>query len=745
MDNNPDFKSFYSKIQVAAPYLSSVVIPLITVKNIKSGHYYITAFLEECKNLRHLQIVGTESTKEFSVAALKAFAKGIHNNIEKGGQIEDIEFGAITFPTSKSNEVSEKIFGTLNTMTNLKTLTTRKNNMFVSYFKGAKALSKMIISHKYLRELNLQNVGLDDSGAKDLADGFMRAKQLEILNLSHNSTLKPSGLTSIIYNLAFSPKLVYIDISHSSFSGSVNDFVEALYKLLRISASLEVLDLSYCGSLNINLPEQFFIALGEVRTLRKLDISNSGPLGDQGCINLGKAIAFNARKLGVLEYLNLDGGVISSYDRFKKFFEAMSVNEADHETWYGDANKVSKMSGQDFAKVYYNNLKNLQINKSSMGSTFDYAKWKKGLNPIDPPLVQFLARSKNLTNVQLGSCNLSVKDADMLYLALDPKREHFCSNVKILNLSCNKLGKEGVKVLSQIFVTNNILEVVDLSHNHLGVAGAVYLANSLTNNKSVKFLNLFANKIDVDGARAFEKTLKENSTLEFIDFGHNRLRHEGLRAIANGISSNKTSKVKTLGLRFNFIDSEGIITFFKKVFPQGHNSKLESIYIRNNSINEFGLYDILRVHEKLGLKLHVDLFDKLKFVESDILDRTIWIHPAVGTSEEVKNFFEISQKCGIVLNIRKRTGPRWPNRKRQNNEFYFVEFASAVSVTRALHVASRKLAVISGTNVRIYKAGSGTYNYTKPKKKVGASNTNYRGPRGRRIRGGNRVRGGRRR
>lgn len=35
----------------------------------------------------------------------------------------------------------------------------------------------------------------------------------------------------------------------------------------------------------------------------------------------------------------------------------MSVSPYDHESWYGDPNKVAKMQGDDFKKVFYNNLK----------------------------------------------------------------------------------------------------------------------------------------------------------------------------------------------------------------------------------------------------------------------------------------------------------------------------------------------------------------------------------------------------
>lgn len=57
------------------------------------------------------------------------------------------------------------------------------------------------------------------------------------------------------------------------------DVIESLYKLLNISSSLEILDCSGLKSLNPNLSMEFFKSLGEIKTLRVLDLSKSGNLG----------------------------------------------------------------------------------------------------------------------------------------------------------------------------------------------------------------------------------------------------------------------------------------------------------------------------------------------------------------------------------------------------------------------------------------------------------------------------------
>jgi Ran GTPase-activating protein (RanGAP) involved in mRNA processing and transport len=230
----------------------------------------------------------------------------------------------------------------------------------------------------------------------------------------------------------------------------------------------------------------------------------------------------------------------------------------------------------------------------------------------------------------------------------------FVSKIKILNLSRNLLGKEGAKIISTIFVHNNIvnnikiyliwfktlgflkIEVFDISNNKIGVAGAQAIAHALEKNTSVKVLNIFANTIDVDGARAFEKTLSVNSTLELIDFGHNRLRNEGLMAIAKGIFANKTSAVSHLALRFNFVTEDGFTEFLKKVFKYFFTNKfsrshlmklsllsqvlnnpkvaLKEIYLKNNSINEYGIYNLKKIYDSLNIPIYLDIFDKIKVI-----------------------------------------------------------------------------------------------------------------------------------
>ncbi len=98
-----------------------------------------------------------------------------------------------------------------------------------------------------------------------------------------------------------------------------------------------------------------------------------------------------------------------------------------------------------------------------------------------------------------------------------------------MDLSKNRLDKEGTKVLAEVLPFNQVLEVLDISKNNIGVSGADELAKSLKNNISLKFLNVFNNKIGYDGAKSIaENVVRYHPNIEFLELGHNRIRDKGI-------------------------------------------------------------------------------------------------------------------------------------------------------------------------------------------------------------------------
>ena len=113
------------------------------------------------------------------------------------------------------------------------------------------------------------------------------------------------GADAILYNLAFSPKITYIDLSDDLLNSS--DTAEAIYKLVKISGSLETLIL-HNTQINNQLKEEFFIALGENKTLTHLNLNNTTYTNLHILQLLGKSCAMNMKKNGNLKYLSLVTG-----------------------------------------------------------------------------------------------------------------------------------------------------------------------------------------------------------------------------------------------------------------------------------------------------------------------------------------------------------------------------------------------------------------------------------------------------
>ena len=98
----------------------------------------------------------------------------------------------------------------------------------------------------------------------------MREKQNQIIKMGKNNNIG-KGADAILYNLAFSPKITYIDFSEDVLNSP--DSAEAIYKLVKISRSLETLILKNT-QINNNLKKEFFIALGENNALTHLNINH---------------------------------------------------------------------------------------------------------------------------------------------------------------------------------------------------------------------------------------------------------------------------------------------------------------------------------------------------------------------------------------------------------------------------------------------------------------------------------------
>lgn len=698
---NPDFKKFYALLDLAAPYVTCLSLLIIVKKHIKSGYHWLTALLTKLTKLAVLKMY-TRGVGGISYDVMKCLNKGLTNFSKAGGKIVKLELNRMPVLTD------QKLLLSLRMLPDLRVICMK--DLYVTQPIAA-VLSKVLTDFKSIQELDLTNCKLNAPCGKDLADGLMRAKQMEVLRLKDNPSLS-EAIPSIIYNLAFSPKVALLDVSGINLANKAAENAESIYKLVSISGSLRVLLMDGIG-INGSFQLPFYKAIGNNKTLTMLSMNGSN---FNTIENLGKAIALNARRNGSLEYFSAVQS-IGGFHQLKTLVEHLWVSEYDNEMWYGDEQEARKMFGEQKVRKFHSGLKQFALGSVNLCTSITLAQLKH--EPYDkyPDFIKFLCENKALQSISFESCYLNKNDGDIISLAL--KVDSRLSNIRVLNLARNGLRKEGAHSLAAALSAEGVqMRHLDLSGNRIGVSGAKAFAEMLKKNKSLEVLNLFSNIIDVDGARALKESLKVNNTLRELDVGLNRLREKGVMALAEGLSENRTSAMTTLGLRYNFISEDGITEFFKKALLGGH-CKLHHLYIKGNYITEPTVVQLQKQLTDGKVTLHVDMFEKLKYLVQSKLERSIWISPMWPNDPEaatkIRSFFEDNHKVGVVVDVRIRTGPKIASKPKPNN-YAIVEFAHINSVPRALRVASKKQAVIHGNRIRIYKAGTRTQALLKPPK-----------------------------
>eukprot|EP00347_Sterkiella_histriomuscorum_P023864 403333121 len=698
-----DFKLFYQYIDLFGPYIQTLRVKILDKKNFKSNNYYLMVLIGRMKSLKILKF-HKESHTYLGLDGFKYLHKGLKYLQDNGGSIQKLQIYQIL------GAHDDYLYQCFKTMPELRVL---KINNQVLQLKDAQCIGKILSDFKNIQEIDLRNCYLDSSKAKEIADGLMRAKQLSILKIGQNPSIG-KGADSILYNLAFSPKINHIDFTGDQLSSA--ETAEAIYKLVKISGSLETLILT---NTNINnyLKEEFFIALGENKTLHYLNLDSTQYMTQNILQWLGKSCAMNKKKNGNLKYLSLFS-CIPSYAVFAAFLESFKVSDYSHELWYGDKKVAKDMTKEQLENKFECGLKYLNLNQSLLsGNLFKHKDHIKKLNPNWPSFLRLLS-SEQLEVLQMSNSQMHKNDMELLQYALH-QNPVALSHIRVLNLARNNIQKEGAKTLALALEGNTSVLTLDLSQCKLGVSGTQAIATALLKNNTLKHLNLYRNKVDVDGARSLRELLKVNKSIEFLDVGHNRLREKGITALTDGICENPDSKIKYLGLRFNFINDDGFNYFFENCIFKG-KSKISHIYMLQNYLSEHFTVALAQKIEERGLKIYVDSFEKLQYLNQNRLDRSIWISPVlihqVQTPEIYWKFFQQDFECGLIKDVRIRKGQKIPGKPRENC-YAIIEYAHANSVPRSLRVASKKKSVLAGNKFRIYKAGTRTIVFVRPQKR----------------------------
>jgi hypothetical protein len=142
---NPDFSKLYEKLYVCSKNnLNTLLIPMLDIKKLKSGYYYITALLSKITTLKYLEFTGLpQINNSMNDKAAKAIKKGLNNFYEGKGRLEILAFNQLIVNV----DFSDCLFTYLAQCDSLVSLRFSKTNI-LAFGNAIKVLSNILITLK---------------------------------------------------------------------------------------------------------------------------------------------------------------------------------------------------------------------------------------------------------------------------------------------------------------------------------------------------------------------------------------------------------------------------------------------------------------------------------------------------------------------------------------------------------------------------------------------------------------------
>ena len=701
-----DFQEYYFYLTAMAPHIKHFNLILQSCKLLKSDFNYVRVFLSKLPAIKSINLFLLEGYKE---KLFKNIVKGINNLVLINTDIVSYKVWTATgYLVNGTKDLN--ILTPIEKMANLKQVDL-SGTPFDQH--AAIKLRNHLYYFRTIEVLNLSRCRLGDPAAKEIADGLMKAKSLEHIDISYNSF--QTGVDSIIYNLSFQPNVKFVNIS-DNYSVQANGLATAIYKLVKMSQSLEFLLASRISTLIPALKEEFYVSLADNSNIKYVDLSGSGVFNTTTIQWLASSIAFNAMKNGSLSKLFINGCFDANYTTFTSFVDGLSINEFMHLKWFESQfnPNIVKESTEYYKKIFYNNLTELGLGRIYLTPTFSVFDPKKP--DLQNHLRTLLKWSHKLTSIDFHNVTLNKFFLEMIHQALKDN-----NNLQKLRLRNCKITGELFKSFIPLFGEPNSpnpkchLKVLDLSDNNLGYSGIFSLSKVLTYNNTLKTLNLYKTKFDVNGARRLAEGLSQNNTIEELDIGYNRAKNLGVTNIVNSVLKNPNNKVSYLNLKYNFVRENEMIELVKEIGSNA-NSHINKIELGNNTFTQLAAKEAFNVYQN-GRKFDIDIFEIVYWTEPERLERTVWLSPlSFGTAPaliigqiKAKEFELVKREnchVGIPMFLSIKRGRKWGEKKTNNLVDCFVEFIMPNSTNRLLKIASSEGFHVNGKKVRVFKSGT---------------------------------------
>ncbi|XP_051771295.1 NACHT, LRR and PYD domains-containing protein 12-like isoform X19 [Ctenopharyngodon idella] len=464
--------------------------------------------------------------------------------------------------------------------------------------KSCSALATVLGSDTNLKELNMNNNNLQDSGVKLLCMGLKNIKcKLEILKLS-NCSVTEEGYKALASALRSNPShLIELDLTGNDPGQSgvkeLDDLLQdpnCQLKTLRFLSPAADEACQYVSGIvgknllllrELNLSEH---ELGDTRVnqiaallqdkhcrLNTLTLSRCR-ITEKQCVILTSALKSNPSHLRELNLSvnNLGNtGVKHLCDVLKDShckLERLSLSLC-YMTDEGCSALTSALKSNP------SHLRELNLSWNNLGDS--------GVKNLSDLLMnpQF-----KLEKLHLSYCSITEEQCVILTSALKSNPSH----LRELNLSGNNLGDSGVKNLSDLLMNPQFkLEKLDLSYCSITEKQCVILTSALKSNPShLREMNLSGNNLGDSGVKNLSDLLMNPQfKLEKLHLSSCYMTDEGCSALTSALKSNP-SHLRELNLRENKLGDSGVKNLSDLLMnPQ---FKLEKLELSNCSVTEEG-------------------------------------------------------------------------------------------------------------------------------------------------------------